>query len=167
MIGRFVIIVLGLIGAAGFGQGPEIATQYQQRLGGAIDELEQIIAQFDADASKNGLDREQALAIYARSPEPFLRDRGVSMAHAVERYETLTRQVTAFSTAHDFYKPVYLALEADAKLLDGVMHDYTVGLPATASGLLYGGVGGLFGYLFGGLLRAIAGGRRRSASQQI
>lgn len=157
MFGRLVIIIMGLLGGAGIGQAPEIMTQYEQRLGGAISELKTIIQQFDQDAARNGLDRERALASYKKSPEPFLRDRGQSIATAIFRFNKLTKQSADFQRENQFYKPVYMLLNADQKLLEGVMDDYTFGLPVTSSGILYGAVGVFFGGLFGALLRMLSG----------
>jgi len=148
---------MGMIGAITAGQAPEIVTQYEQRLGGAIDELRTVIDQFDTDVAKNGLDRVRALAVYQKSNEPFLRDRGVSMRAALKRYEKLNAQRAAFQTMNGLYKPVYLFRAADQPLLKGVLDAYQIGLPATSGGALYGFFGGVAGFLFGGLLLSLSG----------
>ena len=45
---RIVAVGCGLFGGIVASQGPEFSQQYRQRLGGAIDELKQVIARFDA-----------------------------------------------------------------------------------------------------------------------
>ncbi|MEP3526045.1 MAG: DUF2937 family protein [Hyphomicrobiales bacterium] len=157
MFGKLVVIVMGFVGAALFCQAPEIATQYQQRLGGAIDELRTVIERFDADVAKNGLDRTSALQLYNKSPEKFLHDRGASMSVAIERFDALRTQEAAFKTTSDLNKPIYVFREADQKVLKGVLDDYMVGLPATSSGAVYGSFGALLGLLFGGLLLKLSG----------
>lgn len=157
MFGKLVVIVMGLVGAALFCQAPEIATQYQQRLGGAIDELRTVIERFDSDVAKNGLDRASALQLYNKSPEKFLHDRAVSMSVAIERFDTLRAQEVAFKTTGELNKPIYVFREADQTVLKGVLDDYTVGLPATFSGAVYGSFGALLGLLFGGLLLKLSG----------
>lgn len=154
---RLVIIILGLLGAVGLGQGPEIVTQYEQRLGGALSELRTIIDQFDSDVAKNGLRRDQALAIYQKSPEQFLHDRGQSMQTAITRYESLRRQVVTFKTTNELYKPVYMIMQADQQVLEGVMDDYTVGLPATTGSVFYGVIGALVGAFLGWFFRLLSG----------
>ena len=52
---RPISFALSLLGAALATQAPEFAQQYRQRLGGAIDELRGMVAQFDAEASFCGL----------------------------------------------------------------------------------------------------------------
>jgi len=59
----------GLALGFAFSQFPEYAQQYEQRLGGAVDELRIIVDDFDADARKFGLTRPEALQHYATSPE--------------------------------------------------------------------------------------------------
>ncbi len=75
-----------------FSQAPEFAQQYRQRIGGAIDELRIIVDDFTKQAADHHLDRQQALDVYARSPDDFLRDRGLSMRSTLERYERLVTQ---------------------------------------------------------------------------
>lgn len=165
MFGRLIVILLGLAGGAGVSQAPEIATQYQQRLGGAIDELTSVINRFDEDAAQNNLNREEAIQKYQESSESFLNDRGQSMRVALQRHDNLTEQVTGFSQTNDLMKPFYLATRADQELLTGVMEDYSAGVPGTTGGLVYGGLGVLFGCLVGWILRLPF--RRRSNDVRI
>ena len=51
---RIVAFGCGLCGGIIASQGPEYAQQYRQRLGGAIDELRQVITRFEADAQASG-----------------------------------------------------------------------------------------------------------------
>jgi hypothetical protein len=44
-------LIVGLIGS----QGPEFAQQYRQRIGGALDELKHIVAEFDAETARERL----------------------------------------------------------------------------------------------------------------
>ena len=60
-MGRMIILALGLVFGGVFSQAPEYAQQYRQRLGGAIDELKQVVADFNADAEREGLQTDDAL----------------------------------------------------------------------------------------------------------
>ncbi len=62
MIIRTLAFGAGLAGAVAASQLPEYAQQYRQRLGGAIDEISRIMAEFDADAARIGLSREQDIS---------------------------------------------------------------------------------------------------------
>ena len=151
MFGRLVILVFGLFGAVGFAQGPEMATQYQQRIGGALSELQTVIERFDQDVAKNGLTRETALETYSQASAPFLKDRGQSMQIALTRFDVLTHQVKTFKTSNDLYKPIYLFAEGDEKVMQGLLKDYSFGVPATLAGFVYA----VFGFFFGGLFGRI------------
>lgn len=153
MFGRFIILVFGFFGAVGLAQGPEMATQYEQRIGGALGELQTVIEQFDKDVAKNGLTRETALETYSQASAPFLKDRGRSMKIALSRFDTLTHQVKTFKTSNDLYKPIYLFAEGDEKVMQGMLKDYTFGIPATLSGFAYAVFGFFFGGLFGWVIR--------------
>ncbi|MEC7965452.1 MAG: DUF2937 family protein, partial [Pseudomonadota bacterium] len=55
MIVRTLTLIAGLSGAAVTAQFPEFSQQYAQRLGGAVDELTAVVADFDASAQASGL----------------------------------------------------------------------------------------------------------------
>ena len=62
MFTRRLAVAIGLLFALIGAQGPEFSQQYRQRLGGALDELSRIVAEFDADAAR------QAITPSRRSP---------------------------------------------------------------------------------------------------
>src|ERR1700750_1045508 len=88
---RRALSIIGALGlAVAFSQFPEYAQQYEQRLGGAVDELQILVADFDADAQKFGLNRHDALQRYNSSHDQFLVARGQSMQRTLERYTKLS-----------------------------------------------------------------------------
>src|SRR5687768_16075545 len=92
LLGRLAVVLAATIGALTFAQLPEFSQQYRQRLGGALAELRQVVADFDADARRNRLTREAALETYDRSSEGFLRDQGTTVRAVIGRYERLAEQ---------------------------------------------------------------------------
>ena len=96
---RTLAVLGGLVLGAVFAQFPEFAQQFVVRLCGAVDELRIIVADFDADAQKFGLSREDALRHYAVSPDVFLQARGVSMARPLARCAKLNGQLIDLATA--------------------------------------------------------------------
>ena len=68
-------------------QFPEFSQQYVQRLGGAVDELRIVVADFDASAQAAGLTREAALADLSGSEFRDLRQG--DMTRTIARYERL------------------------------------------------------------------------------
>ena len=51
---KFLAIAGGLAGAAGLSQYPEFSQQYTQRLGGQVDALSEVVADFEASAMRCG-----------------------------------------------------------------------------------------------------------------
>ena len=154
---RSVFIVAGgLATAVASSQAPEFAQQYRQRLGGALDEMRTIVAQFDADAARSGLDRPGALQRYSLSPDSFLRDRGISLGSILGRCEALSAQAERLSTWPAVARPLALVRGSDPQVLEGTWRDYEPAVPVTAHGLAWTGAGFAIGGLLGaGLARAV------------
>jgi Protein of unknown function (DUF2937) len=164
---RFLVILIGFTGGLTGAQLPEFAQQYRQRLGGALDELRQVVADFDADAARNGLTREEALATYGRSPEPFLRDRGVTMAGVIRRFESLSEQRARLELASPLTRPVVVLRAPDERVMEGAWADFEPAVPVTYAGIVWAAIGlltfGIAGWLVAKLLGLFASALRRRA----
>ena len=144
---RMLSIVGGLLLGFGFAQFPEYAQQYEQRLGGAVDELQLIVEDFDRDAAAFGLDREAALRRYAVSPDEFLIDRGLSMRVTLERYEVLRTALADLQNAGAIQRAQHLPQYLDSDVGARALANFQPGLPATGEGLTWGLVGAMLGYV--------------------
>jgi hypothetical protein len=168
---RFLIILVGFAGGLTGSQFPEFAQQYRQRLGGALDELRQIVADFDADAAKNGLTREEALATYGRSPEPFLRDRGVTMAGVMRRFESLSEQRAKLELASPLTRPIVVLRSPDERVMEGAWADFEPAVPVTNAGIVWAAAGlltfGIAGWLVAKILKLLASALRRRAPPPV
>lgn len=136
-----VTLACGIAGALSLSQAPEFAQQYRQRLGGALEELARIVVEFDEDAAKNNLSRDDALATYAQSGEQFLKDRGERMKTTIVRMETLAAQARWFEALPPAAKPVALARGYDETLMAGLWRDFKPAVPLTLDGALWAGGG--------------------------
>ncbi len=96
---RTLALAGGVMLALAFSQFPEYAQQYEQRLGGAVDELRIITEKFDADATAAGLTREQAFARYAQTSDDFIAGQGRNAEETFLRYARLSADLTEISTA--------------------------------------------------------------------
>ncbi len=134
-------ILVGVAAALVLSQAPEFEQQYSQRLGGAIGELEPIVANFDADAQRASLTREEALAIYGRSHEQFLKDRGKSMLQVFDRYDRLVRQRDALENAGALSRPALVMSSPDGKLLADTRRAFAPAVPLSLAGLVYAVLG--------------------------
>jgi len=155
-------------GGAVTSQLPEFAQQYRQRLGGAVEELGIVIADFDRDATANGLTRLQAVDALRNSAESLPRARGESMNSAVSRFEHLVSQREAFERASPLVRPVTVLLEPDPKVVAGAWEIFEPAVPLTRAGGIYAGAGGLAAGLLGWLgLVGIRRVRRQRPDRQL
>ncbi len=83
-----IAVLAGLIGS----QGPEFAQQYRQRLGGALEELNRIVSEFDAEVRGQGLTRAEGLKRLEDNGDPLAREPGQDMTEAIERASRLNEQ---------------------------------------------------------------------------
>lgn len=168
-LSRTVLLAAALAGGTGVSQLPEFSQQYQQRLGGALEELRVVVADFDADAERAGLTRTEAIDSYGRSDDLFLRDRGQSMRRAMIRYERLQAQRALFEDWPDAVAPLAIMRHSDAALLAGTWDDFRPAVPATLTGAAYAGAGAVGGWLVMAVVLALlsaASGRLRGRSHR-
>jgi hypothetical protein len=144
---RALSILGGLVLGFGFAQFPEYAQQYEQRLGGAVDELRVIVDDFDRAATAFGLSREDALLRYAVSPDEFLIDRGLSMRTTLERYERLNADLAELQNAGPLQRVQHLDRYLDSDVGARALENYQPAVPVTGEGFAWGIAGTLIGYI--------------------
>jgi hypothetical protein len=147
---RIVAFGLGLLGGVTASQGPEFAQQYRQRLGGAIDELRQVIGRFDADASANGETRSSAIARLRSNTDDLASRQGTAMQANVERLGRLETHREAMMQAGPFARVALMVRDGDRDVMEAVYHDFEPAMPVTEEGLI--SAAGGFVALWGGLL---------------
>ena len=69
-----------------------------EQVRGAIDELQSIVAGFDADSARNGLSEEQGIARLSGNSDEFVQERGLQMNEIVRRLQKLSSQNAAMAT---------------------------------------------------------------------
>jgi hypothetical protein len=144
---RALSIVGGLALGFGFAQFPEYAQQYEQRLGGAVDELRIIVDDFDRGATAFGLTREEALMRYAVSPDEFLQDRGLSMRMTIGRYELLSADLARLQNASAAERVQLLPRYLDSDIGARALENFEPGVPATGEAIVWALAGTALGYL--------------------
>jgi hypothetical protein len=142
---RTLAMLGGLALGFAFSQFPEYAQQYEQRLGGAVDELRIIVEDFDNDARKFGLNRQEALQHYATSPDAFLVGRGVSMARTLARFEKLSAALADLRGAGPIERIEHLNDYFDSEISARALEAYKPAIPVTAEGIMWAIAGFLIG----------------------
>lgn len=148
-LGRTLTVAIAILAGIVGSQLPELGQQYRQRLGGAVDALAAVVADFDADATRNGLDRTDALAEMAANPDPLIQDRAASLRRTIGRYDRLAAQEEAYRTAGPFARLAAFATNFDPELLSATVEDYEPAVPTTSEGAVAAG-GGFFAVIFAG-----------------
>ncbi len=159
MIMRTIALVLAIAGGIAASQVPEFAQQYRQRLGGAVDELRRIVAQFDDEARAQSLDRDAGIARLRANADPLAQARGQDLQAAVERERRLEAQDRAFAEAGPLSVYAVFAERFDPELAGRTYAIFQPAVPVTGAGFVAGAGGFLLGY--GGLRAAAAPFRRR------
>ena len=143
-------------------QFPEFTQQYQQRLGGAVDELRIITQEFDRAAAEQGMTRDDALSAYTGST--FLEVRAYDLAATFVRYDRLSEDLIALENANSIDRLKNFTHMTDRKLVERTWQAYKPAVPVTSEGLTFAAIGGLAGFAgFAGLSRLIFRRRRKRA----
>lgn len=161
----------GMIGGVALGltasQFPEFTQQYEQRLGGAVDQLAAVIADFDASAERAGLTREEALTVYDTAEEDFLADRGRDMRNTFARHVRLSAHLEMIETAGPIEKVNGFARYYDPEIGSRALDAYDPAVPVNPEGLAWAGAGLVAGYaLIVGAAASLGGLVRRRRSRE-
>jgi hypothetical protein len=125
---------------------PEYAQQYRQRLGGAIDELQAVVAEFDSDSARHGLSEREGIARLAENSDPFVRERGAQMDGIVARLQKLSRASAAMAQSGPIGRLVAMASDFDPLIAQRAYASYEPAVPVTSEGFILAGLGLVGGY---------------------
>lgn len=158
---RTLALAGGIAGAVALSQFPEFSQQYLQRLSGAVDELRDIVLDFDATAARAGLTREEALADLSASA--FQSELQATLAGRIGRYEALSADYAALRAAEPLERLTQLHRFADPDIARRTWEDFRPAVPVTSEGLICAGIGFGAGWLTVSLLLGLLSrvGRRR------
>lgn len=145
---RLLAFVGGLGGAVALSQFPEFSQQYLQRLGGQVDALSVVAADFDASAATAGMNRETALA--ALSGTEFLDARQQDMRTTFNRLERLSADLETLKQSGPLEWMLMPQRFTDTKLLQATWSAFQPAIPVTLTGLIAAGIG--FVIAWGGVL---------------
>ena len=161
MLARRLALAIGLLAGLMGSQLPEFAQQYRQRLGGALEELNRTVAEFDSEVQRENLSRAGALKRLMDNSEPLARERGEDMGEALDRSQRLNRQMEALNSAGPLTRLYVVATDFDPKIARGTLDNYEPAEPLSFAALTAGGFAGLLGW---GATLLVAGliSRRRS-----
>ena len=137
-----IALLAGLIGS----QGPEFAQQYRQRLGGAIEELNRIVAQFDAEVQRENLTPAEGLSRLEDNADPLARQRGEDMAEAIDRANRLSEQLQAIGSGSPLTRLYVVARDFDPEIAKSALDNYEPAAPLTLGALAAAGFAAFWGW---------------------
>lgn len=149
-MGLLRLAVSGLLAAA-LSQFPAFSDQYVQRLGGQVDALTRVVQDFDASATRAGLNRQEALA--ELSGTAFRDAHGQDMARAFTRLDRARADLQMLRLASPIERMALPHRLRDPETLAATWGDFSPAVPLTRAGL----IAALIGFLLGWLLTALLG----------
>lgn len=163
MILRAITLAGGLAAGAGASQFPEFSQQYAQRLGGAVDALTEVVADFDTSAAAEGLTRPQALE--QMQGADFLERRRFDMERTFDRHATLSEDLRLLNDAGPFMRAYHGARFTDGDVASAAWDAFQPAVPLNMTGAIFAGFGFLAGlFSIGGLLAIVRWPLRRSTA---
>ena len=135
-------LLFGLVGA----QLPELAQQYRQRVGGALDELNRIMAQFDAEAAAQSLTRAQGIERLKENSDILAHERGVDIENDIARAARLERQLDALKNGGPLERLAVFAEDFDAPTVRRALQDFEPAVPVTAEAFVVGAISVVIGW---------------------
>jgi hypothetical protein len=145
-----VLFAVSLICALCAMQMPEFIQQYSQRLGGALDELDRVVQNFDEDARQRGYDETGALGLLKANPVPLVQDQSARMSETIARRDRLRAQKDAIAAGGVGAFATFLA-HYDPPLAARTWDTFRFGLPLNSDGLLFAFFGFVTSFLTLGL----------------
>ncbi|MFD1882935.1 DUF2937 family protein [Paracoccus pacificus] len=146
--------ILRLIPALALGavlsQFPAFSDQYVQRLGGQVDALQAVAADFDASAEKAGYTREQALSDLSGSD--FQTAHQGDMRQTFARLDKLSGDLTLLRTASPLERMLLPHRLGDMQTLRATWADFVPAVPVSFAGLAAGGIGFVLGWILAAML---------------
>lgn len=155
MIRHLFLIIFVIAGGVGASQLPNFVRAYEQRLGGALGEVQKLVDAFTVQAQDEGLSFEELVARHRESDDSAVRGTADRMTALAMRRGQLTAEMAALSAAPgSFDKMVVMAQGSDSELLRDTLSAYEI---TATMDPLFGGAGvltgwGLFG-IFGAMFR--------------
>jgi hypothetical protein len=143
---RRLALAIGVLFALAGSQLPEFAQQYRQRLGGAIDELDRMIAQFDTEVSAQSLTRTQGVDRLKTNPDSLAQERGAAIESDIDRAARLTRQQQAFQIGGPLTRLASLIENFDPATASQAVRDYEPAVPITFEAFVIGGIALVIGW---------------------
>ena len=141
---RVLALVGALVGGAGMSQFPEFSVQYEQRLGGAVNEMRDVVACFDQSLADVGLTRD---LVCAKTEGSALELKLISDAKAsVARLTFLEGALARLQGASVMTKLFAIPTVSDMDVARNALNDFKPGIQISVEGLAGAAFGAIVGW---------------------
>ena len=140
--------IVSVVGALVFIQIPAFIVQYQQRLGGHVDELNRLIQQYKSAAANNGRTVEEYIGVHLNSGVNEFISTGKLMTENMERFSSLSQALQNLSESSGINKLFVFLKGIDFDIFKGTYNDFVPGISFNLDSILYCIVGIIFSMLF-------------------
>lgn len=154
---EFTAIALAVLVGFAVSQVPRFIQEYEQRLGGALQEATRQLDEFRRNAEAAGLSFNEYQARHLDSSDTALRATGRTIQGSVARVADLREQAQHLADATKFSKPVVLVRAYDASLLRATWQRFEI---TATFDPIFGLIGLALGWLLNGLLWLLVPRRR-------
>jgi hypothetical protein len=138
-------------------QMPRFVQEYEQRLGGALQEASRQLEEFRRNAESSSLTFNEYVGRHLDSPDPALRATGRTIQNSVLRVSDLREQAQRLKEAGKFVKPAVLTRSYESSLVRATWDQFAITATFDPA---FGVIGLLLGWLLNGLLWALVPRRR-------
>ena len=128
-------------GALLFAQLPVFIAQYQQRLGGHVDELRRLVEKYKAYAAGNNRSLEEYINIHLQSSVMEFVSTGQLMTDNVARFNELSSALDEITRSGGLVKLFMFFKNIDMEIYRGTMKNFVPGITFSSDAILYGIIG--------------------------
>ena len=163
-MGRFLALILAILGGVAGTQAPGYTLQYMQNLNGQVDALRPTVEKFDEDVKRYGYTRTRALE-ECTAADGLLEALCDGYADVIRRFVNLKDHLDQLNGASDMMRPLVLARSYKREIVESARKAFKPAVPTTLDGAVYGGGAFvvfwlLLSLVFGGIGSLFGGGRR-------
>lgn len=130
--------IVSVTGAIIFAQMPAFIVQYQQRLGGHVDELKHLIDKYRAYAASNNRTLEEYINIHVQSSVKEFASTGQLMTENLTRFNELGKALKELADSTGLVKLFMFFKNIDIEIYRGTMKNFVPGITFSTDAVLYG-----------------------------
>jgi hypothetical protein len=135
---------LAAAGAVIFAQFPSFIVQYQQRMGGHVDELQLIISRYSEAAARNSKTIEEYISIHMKSEISDFVSSGIIMTENLARHKELSRTLAELTESSGILKLLTFVKTLNYDIFQKTLDNFTPGISFNIDTLVYSLAGIIF-----------------------